>query len=82
VPSSGQVLNASIANVVFYLRCQVERVLTTFGAAAALPAANIAESLAEVDRMTSTQILGPLMTAIGDTIESILLTMHEENFGV
>lgn len=59
---------------------QVRRVVTNMSAS--LPAASATElnkSLANADSLTR-QILNPLMSSINDSIEAIILTMHQEAF--
>lgn len=74
-------MNAAVANVLHYLSGQLERVLNNMGTTiAAGPAAIVRESLTGVEKLVTTHILNPLLTSIGDAVEAILLTMHDEDF--
>ncbi|KAG8336187.1 Conserved oligomeric Golgi complex subunit [Homalodisca vitripennis] len=79
-PTAGQMLNVSVANIVYYLMNQVRRVVTNM--ASSLPASSTGElnkSLANADSLTR-QILAPLVASIQDSIEAIILTIHQEDF--
>ncbi|KAK3920424.1 Conserved oligomeric Golgi complex subunit 5 [Frankliniella fusca] len=81
IPSQAQTLNAAAANILHYLAGQLERVLNNMGGTlAAGPAAVVRESLGGIEKLVTTQILNPLLASIGDAIEAILLTMHDEDY--
>ncbi|XP_054282673.1 conserved oligomeric Golgi complex subunit 5 [Macrosteles quadrilineatus] len=79
-PTTGQLLNVSVANIVFYLMTQVKRVVTNM--ASSLPSASVNElnkSLTNANSLTR-QILAPLVSSVDDSVEAIILTMHQEDF--
>ncbi|KAE8750096.1 hypothetical protein FOCC_FOCC003220 [Frankliniella occidentalis] len=81
IPSQAQTLNAAAANILHYLAGQLERVLNNMGVTlAAGPAAIVRESLGGIEKLVTTQVLTPLLTSVGDAIEAILLTMHDEDY--
>lgn len=83
IPSQAQSLNAAIANILHYLNGKLERVLSNMGATlAAGPASIVRDSLSGVDKLVTNHVLTPLMASIGDAVEAILLTMHDEDYSV
>ncbi|CAH0393234.1 unnamed protein product [Bemisia tabaci] len=79
-PTAGQKLNVSIANIVFYLISQLRRVLantaTSFPEAAS---AEVVKSFGNAENLEKI-ILTPLLASITDSIEAIILTMHQEDY--
>lgn len=47
---------------------------------AADPAAVVKDSLSGVDKLVENHVLTPLLASIGDAVEAILLTMHDEDY--
>lgn len=81
IPSQAQALNAAAANILHYLAGQLERVLSNMGATlAAGPAAVVRESLGGVEKLVTNHVLNPLLASVGDAVEAILLTMHDEDY--
>lgn len=77
-PTSVQQTNVSLANLLYYLSSQINRVITNLSSG--LPAegtAVITAALKEIDALTK-NILSPLLASINDAIESIILTMHDD----
>lgn len=81
IPSQAQALNAGAANILHYFAGQLERVLCNMGATIASgPTTIIRESLSGIEKLVTTHVLSPLLTSIGDAVEAILLTMHDEDY--
>uniref|UniRef100_A0A1B6CBT0 Conserved oligomeric Golgi complex subunit 5 n=1 Tax=Clastoptera arizonana TaxID=38151 RepID=A0A1B6CBT0_9HEMI len=79
-PTNGQALNVSIANIAFYLVSQIQRVMNNMAASlSTAPLSEINKALGNADNLTHI-ILNPIITSINDAIESIILTMHQEDF--
>lgn len=81
-PTAGQILNVNIANVAYYLTTQVKRVCNNMSATLPKPAiAELNKALGNADHLTKL-IINPLIDSIKDAIESIILTIHQENFNM
>ncbi|XP_008558525.1 conserved oligomeric Golgi complex subunit 5 [Microplitis demolitor] len=77
-PTSGQLTNITLANLLYYLATQMNRVVANL--AGSLPqegAVIIANALEDTNSLTK-NILAPLIASITDAIESIILTMHDD----
>lgn len=75
----GQQTNVNFANLIHYLASQTSRVVSNLaGSLPAESASIIATALEEINSLTK-NILTPLISSIGDAIESIILTMHDDN---
>ncbi|XP_063217886.1 conserved oligomeric Golgi complex subunit 5 [Bacillus rossius redtenbacheri] len=82
VSTPGQMMNVSIANLLYYLKGQVLRMFSNMKSS--IPEETfsmVLESVSRVDAMTE-NILGPLLASIGDSIEAIILTMHNEDYSM
>ncbi|XP_066582484.1 conserved oligomeric Golgi complex subunit 5 isoform X2 [Prorops nasuta] len=77
-PTPGQQTNVTIANLLFYLSTQTSRVMANL--ASGLPTEAIAvitNALKETEELTK-NALSPLLASITDAIESIILTIHDD----
>lgn len=77
-PTTGQQTNITLANLLYYLSSQTNRVVANLSGG--LPSEGgtiISTALKETDILTK-NLLVPLLTSISDAIESILLTMHDD----
>jgi len=77
-PTTGQQTNVTLANLLYYLSSQTNRVIANL--AGGLPSEGsviITTALKETDELTKS-LLAPLLTSISDAIESIILTMHDD----
>ncbi len=80
-PTEGQRRNVAIVNCLTRFRAGVEKIVAESAAAVgAEGAACIAEALGDVDKQVRNGI-DPLLNSIEDAVESIVLTMHKEDFG-
>ncbi|XP_034945044.1 conserved oligomeric Golgi complex subunit 5 [Chelonus insularis] len=77
-PTSGQLTNINLANLLYYLATQISRVVTNLAGSLPQEGANvIGNTLEDINKLTK-NILAPLMASIIDAIESIILTMHDD----
>ena len=77
-PTVGQQKNVNLANLLYYLSTQTNRVIANLSSS--LPtegAVVIATALEEISNL-SRNIIAPLLSSIKDAIESIILTMHDD----
>lgn len=77
-PTAGQQRNITLANLLYYLTSQTNRVIANL--AGGLPSEGsvvITTALKETDALTR-NLLVPLLTSINNAIESIILTMHDD----
>ncbi|XP_020284028.1 conserved oligomeric Golgi complex subunit 5 [Pseudomyrmex gracilis] len=77
-PTAGQQRNITLANLLYYLTSQTNRVIANL--AGGLPSEGsvvITTALKETDALTR-NLLIPLLTSINNAIESIILTMHDD----
>ncbi|XP_075214517.1 conserved oligomeric Golgi complex subunit 5 four way stop isoform X2 [Lycorma delicatula] len=81
-PTAGQILNVNIGNIAYYLTTQVRRVSTNMSANLPKPAVTeLNKALGNADHLTKL-IINPLIGSINDAIESIILTIHQEDFNM
>ncbi|KAJ8951184.1 hypothetical protein NQ314_007724 [Rhamnusium bicolor] len=77
-PNAGQQKNVNLANVLYYLHTQIQRML--FNMKESLPEACvkiISDSLQSLDNLVAA-ILQPLVASINSIIETIIITIHLE----
>ncbi|RWS25314.1 hypothetical protein B4U80_06173, partial [Leptotrombidium deliense] len=76
VPTSGQILNATIVERLESFRTQIEILLQSVNESIS---STVYESLKGVDLLTKA-IVEPLIFSVQDAIEAIILTIHQEDF--
>ncbi|KAK9509874.1 hypothetical protein O3M35_004771 [Rhynocoris fuscipes] len=79
-PTVSQELNVNIANIIYYMCEQIKTVLTNLGLNKNVTL-SILSSVDEAQNLMQ-QILNPLLASILVAIESILLTMHNEDYNI
>lgn len=77
-PTAGQQTNVTLANLLYYISTQTNRVINNLSNGLPTEAITvITNSIKETDNLTKT-ILLPLLSSISDAIESIILTIHDD----
>ncbi|XP_065163267.1 conserved oligomeric Golgi complex subunit 5 [Atheta coriaria] len=77
--NTGQQLNTKLANAMYYLQTQINRMLVNMKETLSQNSIqHISESLQVLDTLTSA-LIQPLVQSINDTIDTILVTIHIEN---
>ncbi len=80
VANSTQQLNATIANNAFYIKLQIESIMSKMSTK--LPdycKKDIIKSFEHIDELER-NIMEPIMNSLSEAVESIILTIHRENF--
>lgn len=75
----GQELNVGVANIIFYFCEQLKNTVSNNPKLSKNTSAHINDAIYGGERLTQ-QILNPLLASILVAIESILLTMHKEDY--
>ncbi|XP_072175838.1 conserved oligomeric Golgi complex subunit 5-like [Diadema setosum] len=78
-PTAGQTKNAAVVNSLYQFHQAISRVTQALGSYPENAISVIETSLQNVVAMMSAAIQ-PLLTSIGDSVEAIILTMHNEDF--
>ncbi|XP_071486202.1 conserved oligomeric Golgi complex subunit 5-like [Diadema antillarum] len=78
-PTAGQTKNAAVVNSLYQFHQAISRVTQALGSYPENAINVIETSLQNVVAMMSAAIQ-PLLTSIGDSVEAIILTMHNEDF--
>ena len=79
-PTDGQATNVNIVNMLLDLRAQLERTLEQLQLPSDL--LNSARGCLQHVAALMSSALQPLLHSVGDSLESIVLTMHQEDFGL
>ncbi|XP_070557668.1 conserved oligomeric Golgi complex subunit 5-like [Ptychodera flava] len=78
-PTNGQTKNAAVVNSLYYLHGEVTKVTNGLGSFPQQAVEAIQNSLQSVVQLM-TNAIKPLLTSVADSIEAIILTMHNEDF--
>lgn len=79
-PNASQELNVQIANMVFYFSEQLRNVMNNLNLSKHI-STYIITALKNGEKMTQ-EVLNPLLASIIVAVESILLTMHSEDYNM
>ena len=77
-PTVGQQTNVTLANLLYYLSTQTNRVVANLSSNLPSEGAGVIATALEDTTTLSKNILAPLLSSINDAIESIILTMHDD----
>lgn len=76
--TTGQQTNVNLANLLYYLSVQMNRVIANLSSNLSSEGAIIIATALEETTNLSKNILSPLLSSINDAIESIIVTMHDD----
>lgn len=74
----GQQTNVNLANLLYYLSAQINRVIANLSSNLSTESAIVIATALEETSNLSKNILTPLLSSINDAIESIIVTMHDD----
>ncbi|XP_077450408.1 conserved oligomeric Golgi complex subunit 5 [Stigmatopora argus] len=77
--TEGQRRNTAVVNSLYRLQQAVARIISGFGSHLVAPAEALSSSLEEVHSLMSNAV-HPLLQSVSDSIEAIIITLHQEDF--